>query len=155
MDITILQEKLTGALIGLAKACENNPKTEHTDRILIKGLYIGFYDITHGLGLAILTPHWMEFVLDETTVQKFYNFAVNVCGISPDEDKFKVAKAGIEYVKDFFFSKLGLNSTLSSIGIDDKNFEIMAEKACGVNGFINGWKKLYLQDVCKIYKASL
>ncbi len=39
MDITILQEKLTGALIGLAKACENNPKTEHTDCILIKGLY--------------------------------------------------------------------------------------------------------------------
>jgi hydroxylamine reductase len=39
MDITILQEKLIGALIGLAKACENNPKTEHTDRILIKGLY--------------------------------------------------------------------------------------------------------------------
>ena len=39
MDITTLQEKLIGALIGLAKACENNTKTEHTDRILIKGLY--------------------------------------------------------------------------------------------------------------------
>lgn len=23
-----------------------------------------FYDITHGEGLAILTPHWMEFVLN-------------------------------------------------------------------------------------------
>ncbi|MFA6769519.1 MAG: iron-containing alcohol dehydrogenase, partial [Parabacteroides sp.] len=26
------------------------------------------YDITHGLGLAILTPRWMEYCLDETTV---------------------------------------------------------------------------------------
>lgn len=27
-----------------------------------------YYDITHGLGLAILTPRWMEYTLDETTV---------------------------------------------------------------------------------------
>lgn len=140
----------TWAINGYIYGCSKHPWSCHA----MEHQLSGFYDITHGLGLAILTPHWMEFVLDETTVQKFYNFAVNVCGISPDEDKFKVAKAGIEYVKDFFFSKLGLNSTLSSIGIDDKNFEIMAEKACGVNGFINGWKKLYPQDVCKIYKAS-
>ena len=30
-----------------------------------------FYDITHGLGLAILTPRWMEYCLDETTVSKY------------------------------------------------------------------------------------
>lgn len=34
-----LQDKLTGALIGLAKACETNQKTENTDRILIEGLF--------------------------------------------------------------------------------------------------------------------
>ena len=28
------------------------------------------YDITHGLGLAILTPRWMKYCLDETTVSK-------------------------------------------------------------------------------------
>ena len=28
------------------------------------------YDITHGLGLAILTPKWMEYCLNETTVSK-------------------------------------------------------------------------------------
>ena len=30
-----------------------------------------FYDITHGQGLAILTPHWMEFALRDETVDKF------------------------------------------------------------------------------------
>lgn len=35
----LLQDELTGALIGLAKACENNPKTEDTTRIIIEGLF--------------------------------------------------------------------------------------------------------------------
>ncbi|MFQ7701639.1 MAG: iron-containing alcohol dehydrogenase, partial [Christensenellaceae bacterium] len=39
------------------------------------------YDITHGLGLAIITPRWMEYCLDETTVSKYRQFAVNVFGI--------------------------------------------------------------------------
>lgn len=34
-----LQDKLTGALIGLAKACGSNQKTENTDRIIIEGLF--------------------------------------------------------------------------------------------------------------------
>ena len=34
-----LQDQLTGALIGLAKACGNNQKTENTDRIIIEGLF--------------------------------------------------------------------------------------------------------------------
>ena len=34
-----LQDELTGALIGLAKSCGNNPKTENTDRMIIEGLF--------------------------------------------------------------------------------------------------------------------
>lgn len=34
-----LKNELTGALIGLAKSCLNNPKTDNTDRIIIEGLY--------------------------------------------------------------------------------------------------------------------
>ena len=34
-----LQDELTGAVIGLAKSCENNPKTPDTDRIIIEGLF--------------------------------------------------------------------------------------------------------------------
>ena len=34
-----LQDELTGALIGLARACENNAKTDATDRIIMEGLF--------------------------------------------------------------------------------------------------------------------
>lgn len=37
--VAALQDELTGALIGLAKACGNNQKTENTDRIIIEGLF--------------------------------------------------------------------------------------------------------------------
>lgn len=34
-----LQDELTGALIGLARTCISNPKTENTDRLILKGLF--------------------------------------------------------------------------------------------------------------------
>lgn len=46
-----LQDELTGALIGLAHACANNPKTENTDRLILEGLFttvtnVSFHDET-------------------------------------------------------------------------------------------------------------
>lgn len=46
-----LQDELTGALIGLARACANNPKTEDTDRLILEGLFttvtnVSFHDET-------------------------------------------------------------------------------------------------------------
>lgn len=34
-----LQDELTGVLIGLARACQSNPKTEDTDRLILEGLF--------------------------------------------------------------------------------------------------------------------
>ena len=38
MEHVELRKELLGALIGLAKTCSNNPKTENTDRVVIEGL---------------------------------------------------------------------------------------------------------------------
>ena len=38
-DVAKAQDELTGALIGLAKVCGNNPKTADTDRLIIEGLF--------------------------------------------------------------------------------------------------------------------
>ncbi len=37
-----------------------------------------YYDITHGVGLAILTPSWMKYVLDDERLDKFVEYGVNV-----------------------------------------------------------------------------
>ncbi len=113
-----------------------------------------YYDITHGLGLAILIPRWMTYSLDEKTVSKFYQFGCNVFGIDATLDPMTVAKKSIEMVSDFFFKTLALQSTLSEIGIDDTHFPIMAKKACG-DGKILGFKHLNQEDIERILKMCM
>jgi alcohol dehydrogenase YqhD (iron-dependent ADH family) len=112
------------------------------------------YDITHGLGLAILTPRWMEYTLNENTASKFYQFGVNVFGIDASLPHMEVAKKSIEMVKDFLFGTLGLQSTLSEIGIDDSNFEIMANKAVK-GGTMYGFQPLAAKDIENIFRMCL
>jgi alcohol dehydrogenase YqhD (iron-dependent ADH family) len=112
------------------------------------------YDITHGLGLAILTPRWMEYCLDETTVSKYYQFGVNVFGLDSKLPQMEVAKKSIELVKKFLFQTLGLKSTLTDLNIDDKNFEIMAKKAV-TGGTPYAFKPLQVNDIEAIFKMCL
>lgn len=113
-----------------------------------------FYDITHGLGLAILTPRWMRYCLDETRVDKFVQFGVNVFQIDPSLDKFDIANRAIDRLSDFFFKTLGLDSNLKKIGIDRTHFEAMSNKACSGKK-IAGFKTLEPKDVEKIYEMCL
>ena len=48
----------------------------------IEHVVSAFYDITHGVGLAILTPAWMKYVLNENTKLRPARFAGGVpwCG---------------------------------------------------------------------------
>lgn len=110
------------------------------------------YDITHGLGLAILTPRWMEYCLDETTVSKYYQFGCNVFGLDPKMEPMEVAKKSIELLSDFLYNTLGLKSTFTELGIDDKNFEIMAEKSVEIGGLKYAFKPLTKEDVVKIFE---
>ncbi|MBO5811454.1 MAG: iron-containing alcohol dehydrogenase [Bacteroidales bacterium] len=110
-----------------------------------------FYDITHGLGLAILTPRWMEYCLDETNVSKYVQFAVNVFGVDANQEPMAIAREGIQRLYDFFFKTLGLQSTLTELGIGEEHFAEMAYKACGGN-VLKGFKTLTQEDVVNIYK---
>ena len=104
--------------------------------------------------MAIVTPRWMEHCLDETTVSKYVQFAVNVFGVDASLPPMQIAREGISRLSDFFFKTLGLQSTLSEIGIDRTHFPIMARKACG-KGVLKGFKHLVPADVEKIFEMSL
>ena len=112
-----------------------------------------FYDITHGVGLAILTPNWMEYVLNDETVGKFVEYGVNVWGIDKTLDKYEIAKTAINKTREFF-NEMGIPATLKDVGIGDDNFEIMAKQAVRFN-LDKGYEPLAWQDVYNIYRASL
>lgn len=112
------------------------------------------YDITHGLGLAILTPRWMEYCLDESTVSKYVQFAVHVFGINENQEPMEIAKQGIEKLSEFFFNILELKRSFTEVGIDRTNFAVMAAKACG-GQVLPGFKPLVQQDIEKIFEMCL
>jgi alcohol dehydrogenase YqhD (iron-dependent ADH family) len=112
------------------------------------------YDITHGLGLAILTPRWLEYCLDEVRLPRYVQFGVNVFGIDKNLEPMEIAKESIKRLSDFFFKDLGLKSNFTEIGIKAEDFAMMAAKACR-DGNINGFKTLSAADVEKIYEMCL
>lgn len=112
------------------------------------------YDITHGLGLAILTPRWMEYCLDETTVDKYVQYGVNVFGIDHKLDKMTIARESIRLTAEFLFDTLGLQRTFTEVGIKREDFALMAKKACRY-GDIKGFKTLTPADVERIFEMCL
>ncbi|NFV12183.1 iron-containing alcohol dehydrogenase [Clostridium sporogenes] len=112
-----------------------------------------FYDITHGVGLAILTPNWMKYVLSDENVNDFYEYGVNVWNINSDENKYEVAKKAINKTREYF-NELGIPATLKEVGINEEKLEQMA-RAATRNGDLGGFKPLNTEDVLNIYKLSL
>lgn len=112
-----------------------------------------FYDITHGVGLAILTPFWMEHVLNRDTAGKFAEYGINVWGLEPSSDPSETAEKAIGKTRAFFKS-LGLPSTLREVGIGEEKLGIMAEKAAR-HGLKDAFVPLEKDDVLAIFRAAL
>lgn len=84
-----------------------------------------FYDITHGEGLAIITPRWMRHILNERTLERFVSLGVNVFGIDPALKESEIAEQTISRMYDFFAS-LNIPMHLREVGIDDSRLAEMA-----------------------------
>ncbi|MGN0203744.1 MAG: iron-containing alcohol dehydrogenase [Coprococcus sp.] len=111
-----------------------------------------YYDITHGVGLAILTPAWMRYVLCERTVGRFAMYARNVWNITKD-DPWRAAKAGIDRTEEFFCG-LGLPSRLSDVAIGSEKFDEMAEEAVRTSGIaVKAYYPLQKEDIVKIFES--
>lgn len=115
-----------------------------------------FYDVTHGAGLAILTPRWMRYVLNDSTVDRFVLYGTSLFGISKDLDSYAIANEAIDRTETFLFDTMQLPRTLKEIGIDESKLEIMAKQCVELKGgFLNGFQPLTYEDVLKIYKMCL
>lgn len=112
------------------------------------------YDITHGLGLAILTPRWMRYCLDDTNVGRYVSFGVNVFGIDPTLAPMEIAEESIKRLEHLFFEELGLQRTFTEVGIKREDFALMARKACRY-GDIKGFKTLTPEDVEHIFEMCV
>ena len=120
----------------------------------IEHVLSAFYGITHGVGLAILTPAWMRYVLNDSTKHRFAMYARNVWDVKYKDD-FECAVKGIELTEKFF-KDMGLPSKLSEVGIDDSKFFEMAYEAVRTSSIRSrAYVRLDAADVELIYRSCL
>ena len=113
-----------------------------------------FYDITHGIGLAILEPRWMRHVLNESTVSRFAHYGKAVWDINPNQTDQKIAEQAIQETENWFRS-LDIPMTLTELGIGTESFENMAQH-CVDHEMVNmAWIPLKKDDIISIFQASL
>ncbi|WP_461213537.1 iron-containing alcohol dehydrogenase [Lacticaseibacillus sp. GG6-2] len=110
------------------------------------------YDVTHGVGLGILTPRWMQYCLDHdaSTRAQFQRFGHRVWDLPANADPQAAIDATYAWINN-----LGFGMTLPAIGIkDDSHFAEMAARAAA-HGLTNAYVPLDQAAVTSIYQASM
>jgi len=113
-----------------------------------------YYDITHGEGLAIITPRWMRHILSERTMDRFVKYGINVFGIDPTLPKQEIAGKAIDATYEFFES-INIPMHLHDVGIDDSRIDEMAHHIAINEGLDKAYAPLTEQDIKEILLESL
>ncbi|MBA5813198.1 iron-containing alcohol dehydrogenase [Leuconostoc lactis] len=140
----------TMALNGLVDVGNTNSWTVHP----IEHELSAYYDITHGVGLGIMTPRWMQRSLSAETQPRFAQFGREVWGLTGDDAT--VAQGAIQATFDWIKS-LNVPTTLPGVGItDDTHFDAMANSAVTVGHLDQAaYVTLQPQDVVALFQAAM
>jgi alcohol dehydrogenase YqhD (iron-dependent ADH family) len=107
-------------IIGLPNRGRSGPWPIHA----MEHALSGHYDIPHGLGLAILFPRYMRFMM-EAVPNRLAQLGKRCFGIA-DATELEMAGAAVVNLVEWL-EKIGLNKTLNDVGINDEKFEQMAD----------------------------
>ena len=115
-----------------------------------------YFDITHGAGLAIITPRWMREILSERTVERFVTLGKDLFGFDPTLPEMELANKVIDAFYDFFES-IGIPMHLSAVGVKAEAIDEMADHI--IEKDISRRGKLYVPldkvAVVRILEASM
>lgn len=83
-----------------------------------------YFDITHGAGLAIITPRWMKEILSKRTLNRFVKLGKELFDIEVKtiDDADKVINAFYK-----FFESTGIPMHLGEVGVKEEKIEEMAD----------------------------
>ena len=120
----------------------------------------GDYDVTHGAGLAVITPAWMKYVWKENPGQ-FIKWATRVMGVSAEQkSEEEIIREAIARLEDFF-TELGLATRLHDMPeikapLNEGDMRRMAARVRITNsdGTVGGLKHLTADDIVNILKLA-
>lgn len=111
------------------------------------------YNIVHGEGMALVLTAWTRYVA-EIKPWRLALLASRVFGADPydytEKERAKILSVKLEE----FFRKIGLRTTLTELGIDSKDFEIMAARATR-NGTVGHYIPLDAEAIRNILTLAL
>ena len=111
------------------------------------------YNIVHGEGMAVVFTAWTKYMA-KVKPWRLALLASRVFGADPynysEEERAQILAEKLEQ----FFKKLGLKTTLTELGIDDKDFETMAKRATR-NGKVGHYEPLDADSIVKILKLAI
>lgn len=111
-------------------------------------------EITHGAGLAVMFPAWMEYVYPENPA-RFAQYGREVFGLVTTGDPDADALNAIDETRAFFAS-LGMPTTLEELGIHEEDIEKLLPTLKANKGEPFGsFKKLTMEDAAEIYRLAL
>ena len=111
------------------------------------------YNITHGEGMAIVFVAWTKYIA-EIKPWRLALLASRVYGKDPYDFDEKERALLLSEELERFFKSLGLKTRLSELGIDDKDFEVMATRATA-GGNVGHYVPLDAQRITDILKIAL
>ncbi len=110
--------------------------------------------ITHGAGLAVMFPAWMEYVYD-ANFARFAQYGREVFGLATTGDVEDDALSAIDETRAFFAS-LGMPTTLEELDVHEDDIEKMIPTLRANKGEVFGsFKKLTMDDARAIYRLAL
>ncbi|MBO4399059.1 MAG: iron-containing alcohol dehydrogenase [Lachnospiraceae bacterium] len=111
------------------------------------------YNITHGEGMAVVFPAWTKYMAERKPWRPAL-LATRVFGA----DSFLYNEKERAYILadelERFFKKLSLKTTLTELGIDDKDFAVMAKRATR-NGTVGHYLPLTSEAIQDILKLAI
>jgi alcohol dehydrogenase len=115
----------------------------------------GQYGITHGEGMAIVFPAWMQYV-SQFHPAIFVKYGARVFNLDPfTYSEEEIIQLSIAKTREFF-TNMGMKSRLSEFEIDDTHFIKMANRATKDDTEpVGHLKKLSAEDIVKILKLAL
>lgn len=113
------------------------------------------YDVTHGAGLAVIFPAFLEYAADHNP-GKVAQLAHRVLGVADSGDASADAHAGAKALKTWFHDVLHMPVTFAQLGIPEPNLELMNERLHKLKGTVmQGYMPLDAEATMEIYKLAL
>ncbi|UOF89481.1 iron-containing alcohol dehydrogenase [Fodinisporobacter ferrooxydans] len=140
----------TLALVGIANAGRGGTFPVHQ----MEHTLSAHYDISHGRGLAILTPAYFRIVIQNDRPHRLARLGRQVFNVTGSDDLAAV-KETIQAIEQWF-KEIGTFDTLKNVGVRQADLQLMAEETVRVGGlgkgFLDGTHPISAEEILRIYQ---